>query len=82
MLYIYTFLQVGYCLIMAFAALGNGLIDTVFFDSHGVQLVYALSCAVGLSILGARAASHCNAPHRTATHCIALQRTATHCNIQ
>jgi hypothetical protein len=36
---------------MALAALGNGLVDTVLFDNHAVQLVYALSCAVGLSIL-------------------------------
>ena len=42
---------VSYCLIMALAALGNGLVDTILFDNHTVQLAYALAAAVGLSIL-------------------------------
>ena len=33
---------------MAMAALGNGIIDTIFFEDHGIQLAYALTCAVGL----------------------------------
>jgi hypothetical protein len=43
--------MVTYCLIMAAAALCNGIIDTVLFDNHGVQLTYALTAAAGLSIL-------------------------------
>eukprot|EP00802_Teleaulax_amphioxeia_P010046 Tamp_10071.p1 GENE.Tamp_10071~~Tamp_10071.p1 ORF type:complete len:642 (+),score=101.05 Tamp_10071:129-1928(+) len=42
---------VGYCLLMALCALGNGLIDTLFFEDHGIQMAYALTCAIGLSIL-------------------------------
>ena len=33
---------------MAMAALGNGIIDTIFFEDHGIQVAYALTCAVGL----------------------------------
>ena len=40
-----------YCLIMALAALGNGVVDTVLFDQHGVQMAYALVAAIGLSVL-------------------------------
>jgi hypothetical protein len=40
--------MIGYCLLMAMAALGNGIIDTIFFEDHGIQLAYALTCAVGL----------------------------------
>jgi hypothetical protein len=36
---------------MALAALGNGIIDTIFFEDHGIQLAYALTCAVCLSLL-------------------------------
>jgi hypothetical protein len=45
---------VGYSLIMAAAALGNGAIGFFFFEFHGVQMAYALSCAVALSVLGSQ----------------------------
>jgi hypothetical protein len=36
------------------AALGNGAIGFFFFEFHGVQMAYALSCAVALSVLGSQ----------------------------
>jgi len=42
---------ISYCMIMALAALGNGLIDTLYFDSHLLQLIYSLFCMLLLSVL-------------------------------
>ena len=42
---------IAFCLVMALCAIGNAIIDLVFFDEHVWQAVYALSAAVLLSIM-------------------------------
>eukprot|EP00283_Hemiselmis_rufescens_P025926 CAMPEP_0173441318 /NCGR_PEP_ID=MMETSP1357-20121228/23893_1 /TAXON_ID=77926 /ORGANISM="Hemiselmis rufescens, Strain PCC563" /LENGTH=550 /DNA_ID=CAMNT_0014406887 /DNA_START=22 /DNA_END=1670 /DNA_ORIENTATION=+ len=42
---------VAFCLIMAAVAIGNAVIDIIFFDEHMWQAIYAVSAAVLLSVL-------------------------------
>lgn len=42
---------VAFCLIMAVVAIGNAVIDIMFFDEHMWQAVYAISAAIFLSVL-------------------------------
>jgi folate/biopterin transporter len=44
-------LIIAFCLVMALCAIGNAVIDLVFFDEHMWQAIYALSAAVLLSVM-------------------------------
>eukprot|EP00290_Baffinella_frigidus_P011892 CAMPEP_0180150054 /NCGR_PEP_ID=MMETSP0986-20121125/21212_1 /TAXON_ID=697907 /ORGANISM="non described non described, Strain CCMP2293" /LENGTH=519 /DNA_ID=CAMNT_0022096899 /DNA_START=162 /DNA_END=1718 /DNA_ORIENTATION=- len=44
----------AYCLTMAAAALGNAALDTILFDWHKLQFVYAVGAAIALSVLAFR----------------------------
>lgn len=42
---------IGYCLLMMTLALGNGILDVIFFDNHVLQFVYAISASLILCVL-------------------------------